>query len=109
MFENLKEITKTKLDKELVGDEMYVFHLFVSGKSPSSARAIENLKVICENYFKGKCELKIIDIYEQPDLAYEEKIIAIPILIKKFPLPEKRVIGDLSDFEKVFKGLDLVK
>lgn len=108
MLENVKETTTIKQEQEDVTSEMNVFHLFVAGKSSSSAKAIANMKAICKNNLKGKCELKIIDIYEQPTLAYEEKIIAIPVLIKKFPLPEERVIGDLSDTEKVLKGLYLV-
>ena len=108
MLENVKKTTNIKQKHDGVASEKNVFHLFVAGKSSSSAKAIVNIKAICENYLKGKCELKIIDIYEQPTLAYEEKIIAIPVLIKKFPLPEERVIGDLSNPEKVLKGLYLI-
>lgn len=108
MSENIKEIKTEEQEHESGSDEKNIFHLFVAGKSGSSAKAIANIKIICEKYLKGQCELKIIDIYEQPSLAYEEKIIAIPVLIKKFPLPEERIIGDLSNTEKVLKGLYLV-
>lgn len=108
MLENLKETEIIKQDHESTGNEKNVFHLFVSGKSSNSAKAIVNIKAICENNLKGKCELEIIDIYENPALAYEEKIIAIPVLIKKFPLPEERIIGDLSDAKKVLNGLYLI-
>ena len=108
MLENIKETGTIKQEHEGDIREKNIFHLFVAGKSGSSAKAIANMKAICEKTLKGKCELKIIDIYEQPSLAYEEKIIAIPVLIKKFPLPEERVIGDLSNTEKVLRGLYLV-
>ncbi len=86
----------------------YIFRLFVSGILPNSIRAIKNINAICDQHLKGRYELEIIDIYQQPSLALAEEIIAIPVLIKIFPLPEQRVIGNLSDFEKVINGLDLV-
>lgn len=85
--------------------EKYILRLFITGILPNSARAIVNIKAICEQYLKGRFELEIIDIYQQPSLALSEEIIAIPVLIRKFPLPEERIIGDLSDTEKVLKGL----
>jgi len=87
---------------------MYVLKLFVTGILPNSIHAIKNANAICEQYLEGRYELEIIDIYQQPSLAITEDIIAVPVLIKKFPLPEERMIGDLSDIEKVLKGLDLV-
>jgi circadian clock protein KaiB len=90
------------------GEEKYILRLFVTGILPNSIHAIENIKSICDVYLKGRYELEIIDIYQQPSLALTEDIIAIPVLIKKFPLPETRLIGDLSDTEKVLKGLNLV-
>ena len=100
-----KKIAETiKIDS---GGGKYVLRLFVTGMLPNSARAVVNIKAICETYLKGRYELEIIDIYQQPDLALTEEIIAIPLLIKKFPLPEERLIGDLSDIEKVLKGLRL--
>src|SRR5687767_6385970 len=99
--------------KEAIRDEnaereKYILWLFVTGILPNSSRAIKNVKAICEQYLKGRYELQIIDIYQQPHLAIKDDIIAIPVLIKKFPLPEERVIGDLSDIQKVLKGLDLI-
>ena len=87
----------------------YILQLFVAGILPNSLRAIENINVICEKYLPGKYELEIIDIYQQPDLALSEDIIAVPILIKKYPFPEERIIGDLSDTESVLKGFHLIK
>ncbi len=97
-----------KAETEDRAGEKYILQLFVTGILPNSARAIINIKAICEKYLKGRYELEIIDIYQQPSLAVSEGIIAIPVLIKKFPLPEERMIGDLSDIEKVLKGLRLV-
>ena|ERR1700730_5744276 len=99
--------SKSKAGLSLV-EEKYILRLFVTGILPNSARAIANIKAICELYLKGRYELEIIDIYQQPSLALTEKIIAIPVLIKKLPLPEERLIGDLSNVEKVLKGLRIV-
>jgi circadian clock protein KaiB len=93
---------------EAIG-EPYVLQLFVTGILPNSLRAIENINVICEKYLKGRYELEIIDIYQQPALALAEGIIAIPVLIKKSPYPEEKLIGDLSDTEKVLQILHLNK
>jgi circadian clock protein KaiB len=71
--------------------------------------AVSNLKRICEEYLEGKYELEVIDLYKNPLLAKEEQIIAAPTLIKKLPLPFKRIIGDMSNQEKVLMGLDLRK
>lgn len=90
------------------GGDKYILRLFVTGILPNSVRAIKNIKAICEKYLEGRYELEIIDIYQQPALALKENIIAVPVLIKKFPLPEERVIGDLSDIEKVIRGLHLI-
>jgi len=87
--------------------EKYMLQLFVTGILPNSARAIENINAICEKYLEGRYELEIIDIYQQPALALSENIVAIPVLIKKSPLPEERLIGDLSNRERVLKGLHL--
>lgn len=85
----------------------FVLRLYITGVSPNSVRAVTNLKEICEKYLKGKYSLEVIDIYQQAALAQEEQIIALPLLIKKFPLPERRFIGDLSDTDKVLKGFGL--
>ena len=107
MSKKIPKDTKVGLKTEDRSGETYVFRLFVTGILPNSARAIINIKAICEKYLKGRCELEIIDIYQQPELALSENIIAIPLLIKKFPLPEIRLIGDLSDIESVLEELTL--
>jgi circadian clock protein KaiB len=90
------------------GQKKYVLRLYITGTLPNSARALINIKAICETYLKGRYELEIIDIYQQPDLALSEQIIAVPLLIKKSPFPQERMIGDLSDTEKVLHILGLM-
>lgn len=90
------------------GNETYILRLFVTGILPNSARAVINIKAICEKYLTGSFDLEIIDIYQQPHLALEEDIVAVPILIKKFPLPEVRLIGDLSNTKLVLKELYII-
>lgn len=78
-------------------EKEYVFHLFITGATPNSTRAVRNIKEICEEYLAGRYELLIIDIYQQPELARQEQIIAAPTLLRKWPLPRRQLIGDLSD------------
>ena len=87
--------------------EVYTLRLYVAGMTPQSTRAIANIKEICEEHLKGHYSLEVIDIYQQPVLAAGEQIIAAPTLIKKLPLPLRRLIGDLSSTERVLVGLDL--
>lgn len=82
--------------------------MFITGATPNSIRALTNIKELCETHLKGKYSLEIIDVYQVKDIAEKEQLIALPLLIKKLPLPEKRMIGDLSDTEKVLKGLGLM-
>ena len=90
-------------------DKHYILKLYVAGSSPQSVRAIANVKEICEEYLHGRYELQVIDLYQQPQLAQGEQIIAAPTLIKKLPLPLRRIIGDMSSTERVLVGLDLRK
>jgi circadian clock protein KaiB len=89
-------------------EERYVLRLYVTGMTARSARAVKNLQSICEEYLEGRYDLEVIDIYQQPVLTKGEQIIAAPTLIKKLPLPMRRIIGDMSDRERVLLGLDLV-
>jgi circadian clock protein KaiB len=84
----------------------YILRLYVTGKTPRAERAIANLRRICEEELRGQYEMQVIDVLEHPQLAEDEKILATPTLIKQLPLPLRRVIGDLSDKEKVLLGLD---
>ena len=86
---------------------MYVLCLYVTGLTPKSVLAIANVQKLCETHLTGYYELKVIDIYQQPKLAREEQIIATPTLIKKQPLPVRRLIGDMSNTEKFLAGIDL--
>ena len=85
----------------------FLLRLYITGQSPKSERAIANMRRICEQELHGQYELSVIDILERPQLAEDEKILATPSLVKELPLPLRRVIGDLSDTEKVLLGLDL--
>lgn len=89
------------------GEKKYVLRLFITGMTPNSKRAVENIKKICEEYLKRRYELEVIDIYQQPSLAEAGQILAAPTLVKVFPPPVKRLIGDMSDTEKVLSGLDI--
>jgi circadian clock protein KaiB len=85
----------------------YVLRLYVTGATARSRRAIMNLQGICREYLKGRYNLEVIDVYQKPTLAKDEQIIAAPTLIRKLPLPIRRIIGDLSDRDAVLLGLDL--
>jgi len=85
----------------------YVLRLYVTGMTPRSTEAITTIKAICEEHLQGRYDLEVIDIYQHPQLAREEQIIAAPTLIKKLPSPLRRLIGTLSDKERVLVGLDL--
>ena len=89
-------------------NESYFLRLYITGASPNSTKAIANIKTICECRLGSKYKLEIIDVYQQPLMAEIEQIVALPLLIKKFPLPERRLIGDLSDTNKVLKGLGIL-
>lgn len=89
--------------------DKYILRLYITGATSRSVLAITNLKKICEEYLEGRYELEVIDLYKNPSLAKDEQIIAAPTLIKKLPLPFRRIIGDMSNKEKVLLGLDLKK
>jgi circadian clock protein KaiB len=89
--------------------DKYILRLYITGATIRSALAITNLKKICDEYLEGRYELEVIDLYKKPRLAKDEQIIAAPTLIKKLPLPFRRIIGDMSNKEKVLMGLDLRK
>ena len=87
--------------------DRYVLRLYVTGMTTRSERAVRNLQGICDEYLKERYDLEVIDIYQQPVLAKGEQIIAAPTLIKKLPLPMRRIIGDMSNRDRVLVGLDL--
>ena len=85
----------------------YILKLYVAGQSPKSVSAIANMKKLCEANLQGRYVLDVIDLYQQPQLAQGEQIIAVPTLIRKLPSPLRRIIGDMSNTERVLVGLDL--
>jgi len=97
----LERATKKK------GPKKYVLHLYVAGLSPRSQKAIENIKKICDEHLKGRYELAIQDIYQNPILAKDGQILGAPTLIKELPLPLRKFVGDMSNTEKLLVGLDL--
>ncbi len=88
-------------------EERYVLRLYVTGMTLRSMQAIANLRAICETRLQGRYELEVVDIYQHPRLARDEQIVAAPTLIRKLPLPLRRMVGNLSDEERVLMGLDL--
>ncbi|TAL87478.1 MAG: circadian clock protein KaiB [Rhodanobacter sp.] len=86
----------------------YRLRLFISGSTPRSTRAIENLRRICEEHLEGCYDLEIIDVYENPEATRDLQVIATPTLIKLLPEPSRRTIGDMSDRDRVLAGLSLL-
>ena len=95
------------IEEKLPDGEKYVLRLYVTGMTARSAEAIETIRSICRERLNGRYDLEVIDIYQHPNLAQEEQIIAAPTLVKKLPVPLRRFIGALSDRERILVGLDL--
>ncbi len=91
------------------GSGLYLLRLYVSGTTARSMEAISNIRRICEEHLKDRFELEIIDTYQKPHLAKKDQVLALPTLIKELPPPLRRVIGNLSDKERVLVGLDLIE
>lgn len=87
--------------------EHYVLRLFIAGMTLRSTEAVVRIKDLCEKYLQGRYELDIIDIYQQPELARDYQVVAVPTLLKQAPLPARCLIGDLSDAENLLRGLDI--
>lgn len=88
-------------------DQPYVLRLYITGMTPRSTRALAIIRAICEEHLRGRYDLEVIDIYQHPALTRDEQIVAVPTLVKKLPVPLRRLIGDLSHTERVLMGLDL--
>jgi circadian clock protein KaiB len=88
-------------------DKAYILRLYIAGQTPKSITALANLKKLCEEHLTGRYRLEIIDLLEQPQLAAGDQILAVPTLVRRLPPPLKRIIGNLSDGERVLVGLDL--
>jgi circadian clock protein KaiB len=90
-----------------LSQEKYVLRLFVAGMNPKSLQAIETIKRICETYLAGRYQLEVIDVYQQPILAKDGQIVAAPTLVKELPPPLRKLVGSMSDTERVLVGMDL--
>jgi circadian clock protein KaiB len=101
-----KEIEEALSRQPIAG--RYVLSLFVTGSTPKSLRAIQNIRALCEERVPGRYELKVIDIYQHPEQIKPEQIVVTPTLIKKLPFPLRKLIGDLSNKERLLWGLDMV-
>lgn len=88
--------------------DTFVLRLYVAGQTPNSMAAFANLKKICEEHLAGRYEIEVIDLLENPHLARGDQILAIPTLVRKLPVPVRKIIGDLSNTERVLIGLDLL-
>jgi circadian clock protein KaiB len=86
----------------------YLLRLFVTGTTPRSARAIRNIRAVCEDHLPDRYDLEVIDIYQHPEYVRAEQIIVTPTLVKQSPLPVRKLIGDLSDTARVLAGLDII-
>ena len=107
MKENSDAETEDDASEYLQDDQIYILRLYVAGQTKKSLAAFANLKKICEGHLKGKYRIEVIDLLEHPQLAKGDQILAIPTLVRKLPPPVKKIIGDLSNTERVLIGLDL--
>jgi len=108
----MKENSGLKTKKERPGKtakDMWILRLYVAGQTPKAITAFNNLKKICEEQLNGKYSIEVIDLMENPQLAAEFQIVALPTLIRKLPVPVRKIIGDLSNTERVLMGLDLLE
>ncbi len=103
--ENQVEEFRRALEKS--GEKQYRLRLYITGSTKKSMRAIANIRKICEEHLKGRYQLEVVDIYQQKELAKEANIIAAPTLIKRLPLPLRKMIGDMANTERILVGLDL--
>jgi len=98
------ESNEVKTDKD---SETYILKLYVAGQTPNSLAAFKNLKIICEKYLAGRYSIEIVDLLKNPKLAKGDQIIAVPTLVRQLPEPLRKIIGDLSNTERVLVGLDI--
>lgn len=102
----LKPETKKTPKVKAVKDE-WILRLYVAGQTPKCIAAFNNLKKICEEQLKGKYRIEVIDLIENPQLSRDDQILAVPTLVRKLPSPVRKIIGDLSNTERVLVGLDI--
>ncbi|MEI6677481.1 MAG: circadian clock protein KaiB [Mariniphaga sp.] len=105
-----KDISETSLPKQKPdkkAKDAWILRLYVAGQTPKSITAFKNLKAICEEQLKGKYRIEVIDLIKNPQLCREDQILAVPTLVRKLPVPVRKIIGDLSNIDRVLVGLDL--
>jgi circadian clock protein KaiB len=105
--ETTTEAFERAIASEPAGDEHYVFRLFVTGMTPRSTEAYANIKALCDQHLPGRYEIEVVDVYQHPSAAVDEQIVAVPTLVKKLPLPLRKLIGNLSDKDRVLIALDV--
>jgi circadian clock protein KaiB len=88
--------------------DKFVLRLYITGNTPNSIKAVANIKMLCEEVLRGRYEMKVVDIYQDPSQASEDQVVAIPTLVKTSPLPRRRLVGDMSSRERVLAGLGIV-
>jgi circadian clock protein KaiB len=108
MKKNPGKAVQAKVKPVRKKSDTYVLRLYVAGQTPKSMAAISNLKKICEEHLAGRFQLQVVDLLKDPQLARGDQILAIPTLVKKLPVPVRKIIGDLSNTERVLVGLDLL-
>ena len=99
--------TAAKAKKKAASSPEWQLRLYVAGQTPKSVTALDNLKRLCESHLAGRYEIEVIDLLVNPTLAAGDQILAVPTLVRKFPEPIRKIIGDLSDSERVLVGLDV--
>ncbi|HSL89614.1 MAG TPA: circadian clock KaiB family protein [Ignavibacteriaceae bacterium] len=100
--------TRKKNTSVLTANDKWILRLYVAGQSPKAITAFANLKKICEDQLNGKYSIEVIDLLINPQLGVEDQILALPTLVRKLPVPVRKIIGDLSDTERVLVGLNLL-
>ena len=100
-------MTSTKNDPNTSDQQKWMLRLYVAGQTPKSVSAFANLTMICEEHLHGKYQIEVIDLLVNPALAKDDQILALPTLVRKLPEPVKKIIGDLSNTERVLVGLDI--
>ena len=101
------EVTRDEQEEEGLDTRYWDLRLYVAGQTPKSIAAFSNLKRICSEHLEGKCRIEVVDLLENPQLAEGDQILAVPTLVRRLPTPLRKVIGDLSNTERVLVGLDL--
>src|SRR6267142_762275 len=96
-----------EFEQALLGEHVFVLRLYVGGTSPKSVQAINNIKKICEEHLAGQYDLEVVDIYQQPQVAVYEQVVAAPTLVKQSPPPLRRLIGNLSNTRQILQSLGL--